>query len=61
MGTTFIVLATLKLATMGGLGIGLTTAFHYFHNFDLKPKKSKKGGEEDGIGSTLREKSRHIS
>lgn len=60
MGTTFIVMTTLKLCAMGGVGIALTSAFQYFHTFELKTKK-KKGGEEDGIGETLREKTRHIS
>ena len=61
MGTTFIIMTTLKLAAMGSVGIGLTTAFQFFHNFELKTKKGKKGGEEDGSVETLREKSRHIS
>lgn len=59
MGTTFIVVTTMKICAMGGVGIALTTAFQYFHNFDFKPKK--KGGDPDGIGKLLREKSRHIS
>jgi mannose/fructose/N-acetylgalactosamine-specific phosphotransferase system component IIC len=60
MGTTFIVMTTLKLAAMGGVGIALTTAFQYFHNFDFKPNK-KKGGDSSDIGDILRDKSRHIS
>lgn len=60
MGSAFIVMTTLKLATMGGVGLALTTAFQYFHNFDLKPNK-KKGGDTNDIGETLREKTRHIS
>lgn len=60
MGSTAIVMMTLKLATMGGVGIALTAAFQYFHNFEWKPNK-KKGGESDGIGETLREKSKSIS
>jgi hypothetical protein len=60
MATTFIVMTTLKLATMGGVGIALTTAFQYFHTFELKSKK-KKGDDESGIGKSLREKSEFIS
>jgi hypothetical protein len=59
MGTTFILMTTLKLATMGGVGLALTTAFQYFHNFDWKPSK-KKGGDSDAI-ELLREKSKSIS
>jgi mannose/fructose/N-acetylgalactosamine-specific phosphotransferase system component IIC len=59
MGTAFIVMTTLKLATMGGLGIALTTGLHFF--YDFKPNKKKKGGEEDGVGETLRQKSRFIN
>jgi hypothetical protein len=55
MGTSFVVMTVLKLAVMGGVGIGLTTAFQFFHNFDFKPNK-KKGGEPD-VGELLREKS----
>lgn len=58
MGTTFIVIATLKLAAMGGLGITLATGLQYFHDFKLT--KKKKGGEEDGVGESLREKARSI-
>lgn len=60
MGTSFIIMTTLKLAAMGGVGIALTTAFQYFHNFDFKPNK-KKGGETDGVGESLREKSKSLS
>ena len=60
MGTTFVVMTTLKLCAMGAVGIGLTTAFQFFHNFDFKPNK-KKGGETDDISQSLREKSRSLS
>lgn len=56
MATTFIVMTTLKLAAMGGLGISLASGLQFFHDF--KMSKKKKGGEEDGIGESLREKSR---
>lgn len=59
MGTTFIVMTTLKLCAMGGVGLGLTTAFQFFNNFEFKPNK-KKGGESD-VSESLREKARHIS
>jgi hypothetical protein len=52
-------MTTLKLAAMGGVGIALTTAFQYFHNFDWKPNK-KKGGESDASES-LREKAKSLS
>jgi hypothetical protein len=61
MGTTFVVMTALKLAAMGGVGITLTTAFQFFHNFELKTKKDKKGGSENGIGESLRKKSELIS
>ena len=60
MGSAFIIMTTLKLATMGGVGLALTTAFQYFHNFDLKPNK-KKGGDSSDISESLLEKSRRIS
>jgi hypothetical protein len=59
MGTSFVVMTVLKLAVMGGVGIGLTTAFQFFHNFDFKPNK-KKGGHSNGVGDDLREKSGSI-
>ncbi len=58
MATTFIVMTTLKLAAMGGLGISLASGLQFFHDF--KMSKKKKGGDEDGIGESLREKSRLI-
>ena len=59
MGTTFIVMTTLKLAGMFSTGIALTTAFQYFHNLDFKPKK--KGSDKDDIGESLRERTKSIS
>jgi hypothetical protein len=59
MGATFIIMTTIKLATMGGLGIGLATGLQFFHEFKLT--KKKKGGEEDGIGETIRERAGRIS
>jgi hypothetical protein len=58
MATTFIVITTLKLAAMGGLGMSLASGLQFFHDF--KMSKKKKGGDEDGIGESLREKSRLI-
>ena len=60
MGTTFVLMGALKLATMGGVGIALTTAFQFFHTFELKGKKEKKGGGESGVGESLRKKSELI-
>jgi hypothetical protein len=60
MGTTFVVMTTLKLCAMGAVGLGLTTAFQFFNNFDFKPSK-KKGGESDGVGESVREKAKSIS
>jgi hypothetical protein len=53
-------MTTLKLATMGGVGIALTTAFQYFHNFDFKPTPNKKKGGDSDVGEDLRSKSRII-
>lgn len=60
MGTTFVVMTTLKLAAMGGVGLALTTAFQFFHNFDWKPNK-KKGGDSDGVGESVRERAKSLS
>jgi hypothetical protein len=59
MGTSFIIIATLKLATMGGIGIASALGLQFFHEFKLG--KKSKGGDENGVGESLREKSRHIS
>lgn len=62
MGTTFVVMSALKIATMLGVGLGLTTAFQYFHAYEFKPKKKEKVGESDGKGTDiLRERARSIS
>lgn len=51
MGTTFIVMTSLKLATVFGTGIALSSAFSYFHNYEWKPRKKikKEKGDTDGI------------
>jgi hypothetical protein len=61
MGTAFVVMTTLKLAAMGGVGIALTSAFQFFHTFEIKTKKDKKGGVENGVGESMRKKSEFIS
>lgn len=60
-GVTFVVMSTLKIATMLGVGIGLTTAFQYFHSYEFKPKKKEKGVESDGKGDSIRERARSFS
>jgi hypothetical protein len=58
MGT--IIMGTLGVCTFLGAGMALSAAFHFFHEF--KPKtNTKKGGEGDGIGESLREKSKSFS
>jgi hypothetical protein len=51
MGTTFIVITSLKLAAAFGTGIALSSAFSYFHNYEWKPRKKdkKEKGDTDGI------------
>ena len=58
MGTTFILMTTLKLAAMGGLGITLATGIQYFHEFKLS--KKSKGVDENEIGESLLKKSRSL-
>jgi hypothetical protein len=60
MGTSFVLMATLKLATMGGVGIALASAFQFFHTFEFKTSKGKKGGDDNGVGESLRKKSESI-
>ncbi|MBT2724852.1 MULTISPECIES: hypothetical protein [unclassified Bacillus (in: firmicutes)] len=59
---TFIVMSALKLAAVLGTGIGISTAFSYFHNYEWKPsKKKKEKGESDGakkVGEVLRQRTR---
>lgn len=59
MGTTFVIMTGMKLVAVFATGIGVTTAFSYFHNFEWKPKtkKNEKKGDSDGVsksGSSLR-------
>lgn len=61
MGTTFVVMSALKIATLMGVGLGITTAFQYFHSFEFKPRKKEKGVESDGKSESLREKARLLS
>lgn len=59
--TTFIVMSALKIGAVMGVGLGVTTAFQYFHNFKFKPKKKEKGGVSDvSISEDFREKARRI-
>lgn len=57
MGTTVVVMGVLKIATLMGLGLGLTTGLQYFNTYKFKPsKKEKKGDESDGKGQSLRQR-----
>lgn len=64
MGTTFIVMMALKLGALGGAGIGLCSAFSFFHNYELNlNKKKKEKGDNDGtnkVGQVLRQKAGSI-
>lgn len=60
MGTIFIVGAALKLAAMGGLGLGACASLKYFHEFDFKTKK-KGDKNEQSYSESLREKAKGLS
>lgn len=65
MGTTFIVMTSLKLAAVMGTGIAISTAFQYFHSYEWKSgKKDKKRerGESDvsKISESVRQRARAI-
>jgi hypothetical protein len=59
MGTTVIIMGTLAVCTFLGSGMALSAAFQYFH--DYKPTGKKKGGDNDGVGESLRERAKSIS
>lgn len=59
IGATFVVMSAMKLCAMGGVGMAMITGIQYFLNFELKAKK--KGGEDNGVGEHLRERSRQLS
>lgn len=62
MGTTVVIMGVLKIATLMGLGLGLTTGLQYFNTYKFKPsKKEKKGDESGGRSETLRERARSFS
>lgn len=46
-GSAMVIAVTLaKLATLGGLGIAITTSIKWFHTYDMKftSKKGERGG-----------------
>lgn len=65
MATTFILMTSLKIATVFGAGLGISAAFQFFHTYELKPvsKKDKERGDlyATKISESLREKSRSVN
>jgi hypothetical protein len=59
MGTSFVIMAALKLCAMGGIGISSALGLQYFHEFKLS--KKSKGSDEDNVSQSLRKKSELIS
>jgi hypothetical protein len=60
--TTFVVMSALKVATLLGVGIGMTTGLQYFYNFKFKPRsKKEKVGDSDDKRDTFSEKARSFS
>jgi hypothetical protein len=47
-GVMFVAGMLVKVATCGSVGLVLSTAVRWFHNYELKAKK-KLGGEENDV------------
>jgi hypothetical protein len=60
-GISVVVIGVLKVASIMGLGLGITTGLQYFNTYKFKPRKKEKGEESDGKGESLREKARSFS
>lgn len=62
MGSTFFIVASvLKIGAAMAAGLGASSAFQYFHNFNFKPSKKEGGISDDNGIKSLREKARQIS
>jgi hypothetical protein len=59
MGTSVIIMGTLAVCTFLGSGMALSAAFQYFHDF--KPSKKSKGGDDDGVSESLRQRAKSIN
>jgi hypothetical protein len=62
--TTFVVMSALKVATLLGVGLGMTTGLQYFYNFKFKPRSKKEKGVESDVSegkSSLKERARSFS
>jgi hypothetical protein len=59
MGTSVIIMGTLGVCAFLGSGMALSAAFQFFHEY--KPSKKSKGGDEDGVGESLRQRAKSIS
>lgn len=60
-GITVVIMGVLKVASIMGLGLGITTGLQYFNTYKFKPvKKEKKGDESDGR-EILKERARSLS
>lgn len=62
-GVAVIFKAVLGIASVMGLGLGVTAGFQYFHAFEFKPRKKEreKGVESDGKRESLYERARSLS
>jgi hypothetical protein len=59
--TTFVVMSALKVATLLGVSLGMTTGLQYFYNYKFKPRKKEKVGESDDKRDAFSEKARSFS
>lgn len=59
MASMFIVGSALKIAASLGIGIGASSMFTYFHNFEFKTKK--KGDKDDNYSESLRQRAKSLS
>lgn len=48
-GVMFVAVILIKVSTCMSVGLILSEGVRRFHNFEMKDKKNKKGGEENDI------------
>lgn len=57
----FVTMLAFKIATVGGVGIGISSLLKLFHTYEWKPTTKKGGSDHDNEGESFRERAKKLS